>query len=1059
MHLSRLWKSCLLALLFLIGSFLQSTVSAQSGSQTNSSPFDVKVFDRLEWRSIGPANMGGRTADVEGVPGNPKIVYAATASGGLWKTTNGGTTWKPIFERQGTISIGDIALEPNNPDVIWVGTGESNMRNTVSFGDGIYKSTDGGSTWKHMGLKETEHISAIAINPRNPDNVYVAAIGHAFGPNEERGVFMTTDGGKTWQKTLYIDEHHGACDLDIDPNNPNVLFAGMWNFERKPWTFTSGSEKGGLFKSIDGGRTWKKIANDLPKLLGRIGVRVAPSNSQVVYAIVESKEGSLYRSDDGGESFRQVSNNRQIVSRGFYYTRVRIDPTNENKVYAVASTLFVSIDGGRNFRSITNGTHIDYHALWIDPQDPGRMWQGQDGGIAVSYDGGGTWDYVNNIPIGQLYMVWADNQLPFYNVMGGMQDNGTWTGPSRSKEPAGIMNDDWRMVNFGDGFFIYNHPDNPNLYLSESQGGNIVRTDMSTREQQQIRPDVRLGGGPASALKFRFNWNAPFIISPHEKNTVYIGGNVVFKSADYGQTWRKISGDLTTDDEEKQKDAGGPVSTENTSAEYYSTIISLAESPLKRGTIWAGSDDGNLQVTTDDGKSWTNIVKNVSGLAAHSPVSHIELSRRDAAVAYVAFERHMFDDFRPYIFKTSDGGKTWSNISGDLPGHAYVQVVREDPKNPNLLYAGTETGLYASYTGGNHWVELGLKNFPRVSVHDILVHPRENDLILATHGRSFWIFDDATPIQQMNAEIEKSDAYLFDVRRAIRHTERFTRYGTAEAVFFGPNPPYGALISYYLKDKPNEKTKVKIQVLDQSGKVIREIDKAPAEKGLNRMAWDLNTDAPKSRGAASGGGGSGIFGGGGGGPEVVPGKYSVKLMVGDKTIEKSVEVILDPTVKAQSTDLQAQFDAEIKLRDMLSTTNQVLASLDALKDQLEQIQKTVKSQMTNPPEELTKGITDAIKQIDEQASKLARPRGAGFDFGGGARLAEKLGGLMGGIGGVNAKPTAVQMEAFGELQKDFGEKVPAAIKFIKESVPKWNELLKKHDAPIVLPGKPIDMPR
>ncbi|HEX7295208.1 MAG TPA: hypothetical protein VF251_05605, partial [Pyrinomonadaceae bacterium] len=459
---------------------------AQNG-QAQKSPIET-ALSTLEWRSIGPANMGGRVADVEGVPGDANVVYVASGSGGLWKTTNAGTTWKPIFERQGTISIGDIALAPGNPHVIWVGTGESNVRNSVSFGDGVYKSTDGGTTWQHMGLKESEHISAIVINPNNPDIVYVGALGHAFGPNDERGVFMTTDGGKTWTKTLFIDNEHGVSDLEIDPSNPNILYAGMWSFDRKPWTHRSGSEKGGLYKSIDAGRTWKKLTNGLPKLIGRIGVRVAPSNSNVVYAMVEAKDGMLYRSDDQGEKFTMVSKNEQIVSRGFYYTRVRAHPTDENHVYAVASTLFTSVDGGKNFRSITGRTHIDYHAFWQDPKNPKRIWHGQDGGVAVSYDGGETWEAVYNMPLGQFYQIHADNRLPFYYIMGGLQDNGSWTGPSRTREPAGIMNDDWRMVSFGDGFYMVNNPDQPEEYLSESQGGNILLTDFRNREQQAVNP-------------------------------------------------------------------------------------------------------------------------------------------------------------------------------------------------------------------------------------------------------------------------------------------------------------------------------------------------------------------------------------------------------------------------------------------------------------------------------------------------------------------------------------------------------------------------------------------
>jgi len=792
-------------------------------------PIDAKLLERLEWRSIGPANMGGRTTDVEGVPGNPNLVYVATASGGLWKTANGGVTWKPIFERQNTISLGDIALDPSSPNVIWAGTGESNTRNSVSFGDGVYKSTDGGNTWQHLGLGGTERISRILVHPRNSDIAWVGALGHAFAPHDERGVFMTTDGGKSWQKTLYIDAEHGVADMDIDASNPNILYATMWSFERKPWTFRSGSEKGGVFKSIDGGRTWKKLSSGLPALVGRIGVKVAPSNGNVVYVIAESKEGLLYRSDNGGETFREVSRDTRIVSRGFYYTDLRVDPTDENRIYAVASTLFVSIDGGRSFRSITGRTHIDYHALWIDPKNPERMWQGQDGGIAVSYDRGETWETVNNIPLGQFYHVHADNRSPFYWVMGGLQDNGSWTGPSRTREPAGILNDDWRMVSFGDGFGVINHADDPEIYLSESQSGFVVRTDFRSREQQLVRPYTAGAGGPASASKYRFHWDAPLVLSPHDKSTVYLGGNVVFKSKDFGKTWEKISPDLTTNDPEKQKAAGGPIAEENTSAEYHCTIISLAESPASAGVLWAGTDDGNLQTSLDGGKNWTNLIEGVPGVPKFSPVSHVEPSRAAAATAYVSFDRHMFDDFRPYLFKTTDGGRTWANISGNLPASAYVLVVREDPKNPSLVYAGTELGLFASYDGGNQWLSLGLKNLPNVAIHDIVVHPRENDLILATHGRSLWILDDATALQQLNVETLARDAHLFDIRPALRFTTRFTRYGIGDKLFAGANPPYGALVTYHLKEKQDEKATLKLQVFDAAGKLVREIKAPPRE--------------------------------------------------------------------------------------------------------------------------------------------------------------------------------------------------------------------------------------
>lgn len=998
--------------------------------------------------------MGGRTADVEGVPGDPNIVYAATGSGGLWKTTNGGVTWKPIFERQGTFSIGDIALAPSNPDVVWVGTGESNVRNSVSFGDGVYKSTDAGKTWQHMGLRESEHVSAIAIHPSNPDIVYVGALGHAFGPNEERGVFMTTDGGKTWTKTLYIDREHGVSDLEMDSSNPNILYAGMWSFDRKPWTHRSGSEKGGFYRSIDGGRTWSKITKGLPKLLGRIGVRMAPSNPNVVYAAVESKEGTLYRSDDKGETFKQVSKDTRIVSRGFYYATVRVDPTNENRIFAVATLLLVSIDGGKSFRSITGRTHIDYHALWLDPKNPRRMWQGQDGGIAVSYDGGENWDYRNNIPLGQFYQLHADNRLPFYYVMGGLQDNGTWTGPSRTREPAGIMNDDWRMVSFGDGFYVINHPDDPEIYISESQGGNILRTDMRSREQQEINPWGRgSGDGPAEGEKFRFNWNAPIILSQHNRSTVYFGGNVVFRSGDFGKTWEQISPDLTTNDPAKQKDAGGPIAIENTTAEYHTTIITLAESPIQKSQIWAGTDDGNLQLSNDGGKTWTNLIRNIPGLAANSPVSAIEASRTSAQLAYAAFDRHMLDDFRPYIFKTADGGKSWKNISGNLPLKAYVQVVREDPKNPNLLYAGTELGLFASYDGGTSWARLNLKNLPHVSVHDILVHPRENDLILATHGRSIWILDDATPVQQMTPQVLEKSAHLFPVRPALRFATRFTRYGIGDAVFTGPNPPDGSLITYYLKNKPDDKTTFKVQIFDRANKLVQELASPAKEAGLNRVAWNLRHTPAELRRLPTDE--ETQFRGQPRGPLALPGSYTVKVTVGDQVLEQPLEVRLDPTITVPASDLQAQLELALKVRDMQSSVNTALRFLDSLETQLKNTQTTARTLNKESDKELTKALEDYLKQIDAQQDRLARSS-EGLGFPGRSQISNRLGDIFGAIDGTNAAPTVFVRQYLEEVEPDYRARMTEVNKFISESVPQWNEKLKVWNMPTLTTRRPIE---
>jgi len=1032
--------------------------SATPETQPEDATTETRSFDRLEWRSIGPANMGGRVSDVEGVPGRPDLIYVATASGGLFKTTNGGVRWTPLFERQGTISIGDIALEPGNPEVIWLGAGESAVRNSVSFGDGVYKSTDGGRTWRHMGLRDSAHISKVLVHPRNPEVVYVGAQGRAFGPNEERGVFMTTDGGKTWTKTLYTSPEHGVADMDIDPSNPNVVYAAMWKFRRTPWTHTSGDDRGGLYRSVDGGRSWKRLEGGLPKVVGRIGVAVAPSAPDVVYAITEAKEGTLWRSEDRGETWRNVSKQTSIVSRGFYYTHVRVDPVNENRVYAIASNLFVSVDGGRTFRNITGRQHIDFHALWIDPQQPRRLWAGQDGGVAVTYDGGEAWEYVNNVPWGQFYQIHADNRQPFYYVMGGLQDNGTWAGPSRTREPVGIQNDDWRMISFGDGFFVLNHPDDPDLYLSESQGGNVVRTDMRNREQQLVVPYMGDDGGPAEHARYRFNWNSPLVPSPHDKNTVYLAGNVVFRSADFGKSWAAVSPDLTANDKSKQGNAGGPVAFENTGAEYYSTVISLAESPARAGVIWAGTDDGNLQVTTDGGKNWRNVAGNVRGVAAGSPVSHVEPSRTDADLVYVSFDRHMLDDRRPYVFKTADGGRTFQNITGNLPANAYVWVVREDPRNARLLYAGTELGLYVSYTGGSTWTSLGLKNLPNVAVHDILVHPRDNDIILGTHGRSIYILDDAAPIQQMTPEVARADAHLFEPRPALRYTTRMTRYGVGDKVFAGQNPPYGALLTYHLNRKPDDKTKVRIQVLDAAGKLVSEIENIAKERGLNRVNWNLRFGGPQVRRPPTDE--ETQWTGGPRGPQVLPGTYTVRLLVGEKAYERKVEVRLDPTVSVPAADLRETLDMMLRLRDMQTTTNSALRTLDSIKSQIEFVERTVKDRLgaSEVPKDLSERLAAQKKRVEELQNRLAQPEG-GLGFEGRAQLVDRIGGLFFTLDAANAAPTPAARDLYGELQKEFDTKLGEVNRFLGESVPQLNEALRRVGAPTLMTGKPIELPK
>jgi photosystem II stability/assembly factor-like uncharacterized protein len=937
--------------------------------------FDPKLLNQLEWRSIGPAAMGGRISGIEGVPGNPRLLYAATGSGGLFKTTNAGTTWQAIFERPGTISIGDIAIDPKNPDAIWVGTGEANVRNSVSFGSGMFYSGDGGKTWERRGLEATMTISRVALDPRDPRRVFVAAVGHPFGPNPERGVYFSPDAGRTWQKVLYVDEHHGASDLDIDPSNPDVMFAGMWEFERKPWRYDSGSTQGGLFKSANGGKTWNKVTRGLPALMGRIGVKVAPSNPRVVYVVAETREGTLFRSNDGGESFTMVSNDRDIVNRGYYYCDLRVDPKDENRVYVLSNNLLVSKDGGKTFNRIGASVHGDLQALWIDPSDPSRMWQGSDGGLAHSWDAGQTWEHVASISLGQFYHVYADDRKPFYFVSGGTQDNGTWIGPSRTREPSGILNDDWRMISTIVGFNVLSDSRDPDIVLTQTPGGTLLRTDLRTRDQQSVGPQVRnYGGSTAAEMKYRFAWDAPLARSPFGIDTFYYGGNVIFQSSDKGQSWEPISGDLSHADPARMQPSGGPVFTDNSSSETYGTVTRIAESPAKRGVIWAGTDDGNLQVTVNGGGQWSNVAANLPGVPPGSPVSAIEPSHKDENIAYAALDRHMFDDMRPYLYRTADGGKSWVKIITGLPSNAFVWVVRQDLKNPNLLYLGTEVGLFASFDSGDHWVPFGLKNLPDVAVRDIFIQPTQNDILLATHGRGLWILDDATPVQQI-AAAANHDQYLFPIRPALRYTVRATRAGGGDTEYAAPNPPYGVMLTYYLRQPAND---VRFDVLDGAGMTVASIAGARVAKdaGLHRIVWDLRAAGAGARG-----------------PQVRPGTYTVKMTAGPAVEEQKVDVQLDPELKTSAADLASQWDALNKISGMM------------------------------------RGVADMLREADTHAGSkpwqafretLARPKDLSNSETG-PRLSEQLQALFNLIDGANDAPTHAMMSLLGDLQDAYAK--------------------------------------
>jgi photosystem II stability/assembly factor-like uncharacterized protein len=1042
-----------LHLLIVVSMMLLMVHPTSAGQDKEAAKIDPAIFKNITWRSIGPAIMGGRLTDIEAVVGNPDIIYFGTASSGLWKSTNGAITCKQVFGDQPVHSIGDLAIALSNPGVIYVGTGEDNPRNSVSYGNGVYKSTDAGETWQHVGLEDTRHISRVIVHPTNADIAYVAALGHVWGRNKERGVFMTIDGGKSWKQVLFVDEETGASDIDMDPSNPNILYAAMWTFQRNPWTHTSGSEKGGIYKSIDGGLTWKKVEKGLPKLIGRIGVKVAPSNPNVVYAIMEAKEGTLYRSDDRGETWKKITDDWNIISRGFYYTELRVDPKNENRLYAVSGSLQLSTDGGRSWGRIATSVHGDHHTLWIDPHNPHLLFNGNDGAIGISRDGGETWENLNTLPTGQFYQITADNQVPFYKVFGGLQDNGSWGGPARSRDVNGILNDDWFTIGGGDGFFVVVHPEKQHLVLCESQGGYIQRVDIRTGHTQSISPQpAPMSGAAAGENEYRFDWNAPIVLSPHDADTVYLGGNVLFKSTDFGKQWEAISPDLSTNDPKKLESAGGPIQHENTVAEYHCVIISISESPVQVGVIWIGTDDGQIQLTEDGGKNWTNLTKNVKGLPPDGFISHVEASKTAAGAAYMTADRHMLDDLNPYVFKTTDFGKTWENISGNLPSPAYVHVIREDPLNPNVLYVGTEIGIFVSFTGGKEWHPFKLKNLPTTAVHDIYVHPKANDLIIGTHGYSIWILDDITFLQQLSSEVMNSDTYLFEPQKAWRYPLWRKKGSLGDKQFKGANPEYGALITYYLKTAPDDKTSVKVQILDSQEKLIREI-KGTRDLGINRIVWDLRHEAAKQRSPEEARRERRFRPTG---PQVIPGEYTAKLIVGDKTQSKRLQVTLDPALEVTEAEIKAQFDASMQLRDMVSSLNIALHALDGIELQIKNLNKTIKQEGSTIPQDVHDSLKEMTNNVSDLQKMMFREREASIYLA--PRLLDKVSSLYGTIERGNAAPTQHQMDYLKKLQGELKEAVQKVNALISQDIPKLNEVLQNNNLPIFLAPKTIESP-
>jgi photosystem II stability/assembly factor-like uncharacterized protein len=924
------------------------------------------LFKGMKYRLIGPWR-GGRALTAVGVPSEPNTYYFGAVAGGVWKTTNGGMSWTPLFDKEAVSSIGSVAVSDSDPSILYVGTGEACIRGNISHGDGVYKSVDAGKTWKNIGLKDTRHIGRVLIHPRNPDIAYVAALGHAYGVNAERGVFRTTDGGKTWEKVLYKDEKTGAIDLALDPKNPGVLFAVLWEAGRTPWSLTSGGPGSGLYRSGDGGTTWKKVeGNGWPAgTLGKIGVSVSGGDSNRVYAIVEALEeaGGVYRSDDGGEHWTQTTSDHRLRHRPWYYTHVTADSQSVDTLYVLNTSLYKSTDGGKSWNPVGGIPHGDHHGLWVDPKDSKRMINANDGGATISVDGGVTWSRQDNQPTAQFYHVATDNQFPYY-VYGSQQDNSSIGIASRGDD-GNIGREDWDPVGGGEAGYIAPHPTDPNIVYAGEYIGILTRYDRRTKQAQNVSvwPDDT-DGHEAANMKYRFNWTEPIHTSKHDPDVVFYAGNIVFKSTNGGMSWTPISPDLTRNDKSKQQRSGGPITGENISIETYDVVFSFAESPLQNDLLWAGTDDGLVQLTRDGGKTWTNVTPRE--MPEWSMVSIVDASPHDPGSAFIAVDRHKLDDFRPYVYKTHDYGKTWTKVVNGIAPNTFVRAVREDPKKKGLLYAGTETGVYVSFDDGARWQPLQL-NLPTTPIHDLTV--KDNDLVVATHGRAFWILDDLAPLRQASADVAPADAHLFAPSTALR-----LRTARSRGAFLGENPPNGAVIYYWLKAEPKEETT--LEILDDKGKLVRRYtsrpkvvegkplperpttekdpEPLPTAAALNRWVWDLRHQMPDLVPNAIYDMGAPVA------PLVLPGRYQVRLNVAGKSYTAPLEVKLDPRVTTPAAALEKQLALLAEIRDLIGRSHDAVLGIRGLRAQLDALKKRL------PSDDKGKAVAAAAESMDKK---------------------------------------------------------------------------------------------
>ncbi len=964
----------------------------------------------LEFREIGPAIMGGRISDIAVVEPKPQIFYVGTASGGLFKTVNHGTSWVPLFDEQPTASIGDVTLAPSNPNVIWVGTGEPQNRQSSPWGNGVYRSTDAGRTWKHVGLEATHHIGRIVVHPTDPAVAYVAAVGRLWGANPERGVYKTTDGGATWELVLFVDEHTGAIDLVMDPGDPQTLFAAMYQRRRTGYGFNGGGPGSGIYRTYDGGSTWQQLTNGLPEGdKGRIGLDVFHRDGSLIYALIEADardpargfgdapsgtgrpaQSGLYRSVDRGDTWERVSSTNP---RPMYYSQVRIDPNDPERIYVLGTDLMISEDGGKTFRD--NGAetiHVDHHALWIDPADSDHLIIGNDGGVAASFDRAATWRMYDNLAIGQFYQIGVDMRDPYY-VCGGLQDNSSWCGPSRTLSMYGVRNGDWYDVSGGDGFFNVIDPTDHTIVYTESQGGNVSRVDITTGEAKRIRPVARpTGEGEAEEdeRSYRWNWNTPIVISAHDPATIYLGANHLMRSRDRGHSWEEASPDLTKQIDRTQLEIMGvkgsePMMSPNDGISSYGNITAIGESPINPRLVYVGTDDGNVQLTRDGGTNWTDITSRIRGLPERTYVSRLVPSRIVEGRVYATFDGHRNNDFAPYVFVSEDYGSGWRRITSGLPEGWSVNVIVEHHRNPNLLFLGNEIGLYMSVDRGESWVRLK-NNLPTVPVDDIVIHPRDNDLIVGTHGRSIWILRDIAPLEALTADLLSSPVHLFAVAGATMHSFA-GGWPFGGANYAAENPPRGVPIRYYLAEKlGGDDAEVTIEIVDAAGGMVRTL-KGTTDAGIHELVWDFRLAPPYEPAESEEGG----FGGTPEGPRVLPGRYTARLVAGESSAERSFDVFGEPRVEASQGDLRARQDALMSLHVLNGSLAEASRATERLSQQVADVRELLEGSV-----EVADSVSDAAEQLSDDLEDLRRE----------LSQVRRDARLSGSIEGTTSRPTA-----------------------------------------------------